>query len=620
MVEGKPYVNFKVINERVATTLDTNYLWATTVEAEKGPAKVPVLCQSAGEVKKIFGVDLNSYFAQGAENLLVVRAVAETRAHQLTKSSASIYTAADFTYKHVVLSKYTNGKTKQYVNVVTTETVDEQETEVVSKLYVTPLNNNNNKYVACNATTGEIIAASQDTTYAPADVIDEKAEETVTVPAGTSVITLTAKYYGDYDLSLVLYQNLATNGYNLTLTEKDNGYVSITNVTDLLNIVNRINDKNLNVVAELTEKGKEIVSVTRATPQLSAEEDFSDVVVGQILARSANDTSKYKVSLVEIDNTFVFAGGSNGEWDTHTQRLPAAYRAQAHKEALETLRSYRLGGVFCIYGDDVIQREYQLHGYDADNPDDGMNNDKTCKWRMILLGANDDDRNSALSLEAKAAALDNQYILFLGQGLIEGGVQKMPYECTPYVAGLRAALPYQDSIFGGQKRKEIIGVNPNLSIAPLFSYEDDQGLVWEPAVYEALNEAGVLTFTYDYGRLTLTDGVTTRQVSSEEDEEGVVSILKYAQNAIYDVCISYIGRNITSDTQASLEMEISAILEAMVSNDKSLIAIEDEGLAAYEVDVVMNPRATQLVGKIYVYLKITPVHALRQIECEMTVQ
>ena len=139
-------------------------------------------------------------------------------------------------------------------------------------------------------------------------------------------------------------------------------------------------------------------------------------------------------------------------------------------------------------------------------------------------------------------------------------------------------------------------------------------------VYEALNETGVLTFTYDYGRLTLTDGVTTRQSIAEEDEEGVISILKYAQNAIYDVCISYIGRNITSDTQASLEMEISGVLEAMVNVDKSLINIDSEGLSAYEVDVVMNPRATQLVGKIYVYLKITPVHALRQIECEMTVQ
>ena len=39
MVEGKPYVNFKIINERVARTVDTNYLWATTVEAKKDQLK-----------------------------------------------------------------------------------------------------------------------------------------------------------------------------------------------------------------------------------------------------------------------------------------------------------------------------------------------------------------------------------------------------------------------------------------------------------------------------------------------------------------------------------------------------------------------------------------------------
>lgn len=613
MVEGKPYVNFKIVNERIASTVDTNYLWATTVEAQKGPANVPVLCQTPGEVRKVFGIDLDAYFAQGAENLLVVRAVAETKANQLTKATASIYTASDFVYRHVVLDKYTNGKTKQYV-LVTGE-------EEPTKVYVTPTNNNKNKYVACDATSGEVITASASTFYAPADVVDVKKVQTETVPAGTAVITLTAKYAGDYDLSLVLYQNLATKGYNLTLTEEGNGYISINNVTDLLNIVNRINDKNLNVVATLTDKGQEIVDITRATPQLSTEADFSDVVVGQVLPLDESDlTKKYAVELVEIDNAFVFTGGSNGEWDSTAQRLPSAFRANAHKDALETLRSYRVAGVFCIYGDDLIQREYVLHGYDPNNPDDGMNNDKTCKWRMILLGANETDRETALSLEAKAASLNNQYILLLGQGLIEGGKQLMPYECTPYVAGLRAVLPYQDSIFGGQKRKEILGVNSNLNIAPLLAYDDDKGLVWEPAVYEALNEAGVLTFTHDYGRLTLTDGVTTRQNAAEEDEEGVVSILRYAQNAIYDICIGYIGRNITADTQASLEMEIAGILEAMVSTDKSLINIEDEGLAAYEVEVVMNPRATQLVGKIYIYLKITPVHALRQIECEMTVQ
>ena len=58
----------------------------------------------------------------------------------------------------------------------------------------------------------------------------------------------------------------------------------------------------------------------------------------------------------------------------------------------------------------------------------------------------------------------------------------------------------------------------------------------------------------------------------------------------------------------------------MLNEDQTLITLSDEGINAYEVDVVMNPRSIQLLGKVQVYLKITPVHALRQIEVEMTVQ
>ena len=67
-------------------------------------------------------------------------------------------------------------------------------------------------------------------------------------------------------------------------------------------------------------------------------------------------------------------------------------------------------------------------------------------------------------------------------------------------------------------------------------------------------------------------------------------------------------------------MEISAVLNKMLSEDQTLITLSDEGLNAYDVEVVMNPRSIQLLGKVQVYLKITPVHALRQIEVEMTVQ
>ena len=193
--------------------------------------------------------------------------------------------------------------------------------------------------------------------------------------------------------------------------------------------------------------------------------------------------------------------------------------------------------------------------------------------------------------------------------------QLLPYECTQYVAGLRSKLDYGESIFGGQGRKRIRGVG-DLDIAPLTSYDDEY--VWDPNNYTKLNEAGVLTFTEDYGNITLTDGVTTIQSANEEDEEGVMNILKYAQNAIYDVCLPYIGRNIDADLENSITTAIEKVLETMKTTDQTLI--DTDAYPAYDVTVTLGSRRNQLLGRIYVYCVICPVHAVRQIEVEMTVQ
>ena len=265
-----------------------------------------------------------------------------------------------------------------------------------------------------------------------------------------------------------------------------------------------------------------------------------------------------------------------------------------------------------------------------------MNNNETCKWRTILLGANIDDRSDISSLIAKAKSINNQYVLFLGQGLIDTGmtgdvakltVQEkqaigavndnhlLPYECTQYIAGLRSKLNYGESIFGGQGRKRIRSIG-DLKIAPIVEYETEY--TWDPNTYIRLNEAGVLTFTEDYGNITLTDGVTTVQAGNEEDEEGVMNILKYAQNAVYDVCLPYIGRNIDADIENSITTAIEKVLEEMKTSDMTLVDTDE--YPAYDVTVALNSRQNQLLGRIYVYLTICPVHAVRQIEVEMTVQ
>lgn len=355
-------------------------------------------------------------------------------------------------------------------------------------------------------------------------------------------------------------------------------------------------------------------------------------------------TIKPTIEPVNYAINFVQAGeqpllnGSKGPWDKVTDRIASQYQAEAHADGLKTLQRIRIAGVFCMYGEDAIQRAYVEHGVNSIEPEKGMNNNETCKWRTILLGANADNRSDIASLASKARSLNNQYILFLGHGLIDTGMtgyvstlsqtekvnyigassdnQLLPYECTQYIAGLRSKLDYGESIFGGQGRKRIRGVG-DLEIAPLTSY--DKEYYWDPINYTKLNEAGVLTFTEDYGNITLTDGVTTvSSTREEEDEEGVMNILKYAQNAIYDVCLPYIGRNIDADLENSITTGIEKVLEEMKTTDQTLIDTHE--YPAYTVNVSLGSRRNQLLGRIYVYVTICPVHAVRQIEVEMTVQ
>ena len=355
-------------------------------------------------------------------------------------------------------------------------------------------------------------------------------------------------------------------------------------------------------------------------------------------------TIKPTIEPVNYAINFVQAGeqpllnGSKGPWDKVTDRIASQYQAEAHADGLKTLQRIRVAGVFCMYGEDAIQRAYVEHGINSIEPEKGMNNNETCKWRTILLGANADNRSDIASLASKARSLNNQYILFLGHGLIDTGMtgyvstlsqtekvnyigassdnQLLPYECTQYIAGLRSKLDYGESIFGGQGRKRIRGVG-DLEIAPLTSY--DKEYYWDPINYTKLNEAGVLTFTEDYGNITLTDGVTTvSSTRKEEDEEGVMNILKYAQNAIYDVCLPYIGRNIDADLENSITTGIEKVLEEMKTTDQTLIDTHE--YPAYTVNVSLGSRRNQLLGRIYVYVTICPVHAVRQIEVEMTVQ
>ena len=396
--------------------------------------------------------------------------------------------------------------------------------------------------------------------------------------------------------------------------------------------------------------------------------------VGAIFAKVKNpnnpdDTNDFEIVLSET--VAHLADGSNGDWDKYLDRIAdpndvdgISKILNAHRNALDHLATIKLSGIFCNYGEDQLQKVYADHV--STTEPQGMNSAEVCKWRSLIVGANATDRTNepgdepGFKLADKAVAFDNENILFLGQGLIDDGYiprsnvqriivdnkekfksltfikdstsseggyedpsvsqyQLLPFQCTQYIAGLRSKLFYGDAIFGGEAKKAIRGVG-NITIAPLFAGENK--ILWQPDTYVYLNEHGVLTFTEDYNILSLTDGVTTRRSPLEEDEEGVQSIVKFAKHAVHEVLQTYIGRNITSDLQTAMESSIRVILNAMQTQDQTLLSLPGEGYNAFDIDIVLVPKsnAKQILAKAYVYLKLTPVHALRQIEVELTVQ
>lgn len=507
------------------------------------------------------------------------------------------------------------------------------------------------------------------------------------IPKGEELVHLRTKYPGDFEIPIAINPDTRGVGYRISIQESDNYTLLLSGANTPKNIATRINERAENITATITKMGEVFNSLLLGTLQEPpknletkeyypyTEEDGTTIINNSALydelamslpvdsifspiSKDKYDLDVFRMELAEVQD--YFAEGSNGPWNIEQFRIPQKKQVAAHEEALSYLSSVKLAGIFCMYGENDIQQAYVDHV--STTEPGGMNSEEVCKWRQLIIGANAIDRipsnaidiqERALPLYDKAIAADNQYIMYLGQGLIDDGYvpatrpsgflkddgevdkdalalskanfeggkdyQLLPYQCTQYIAGLRSGLFYGASIFGGQDIKRIRGVG-NLEIAPLFA--DENKVLWQPDTYVLLNEYGVLTFTNEYGQISLTDGVTTRQDPLQEDEEGVVSIVKYAQHNVHEVLLQYIGRNITGDLQTGMEVEVRNVLNSMYATDKTLIDLPDEGYSAFDVEIVLAPKSNtqQLLSKVYVYLKLTPVHALRQIEVELTVQ
>ena len=590
------------------------------------------------------------------------------------------------------------GEIKYYYEKVTGNTTEYAEAKYVvdeDKYYAATdceYNASTRKYVVKTPAEGEDAPSAVSPVYTKAfneSEVDKKLTvKTFVAEIGDSVIHVESNYPGDFEIPITVGIDVR-QGYRVSIKESEDYTIMLSGATTLKYISQRINERAQNVNSILTAKGKAIESVltggvipapvdgsdNKIPLETEAGESQLDQYisylndlttkppVGSVFAYVNPETLEQETYTFKLAETTTYmADGSNGPWDGELFRIPEQYAVAAHEEALGHLANIKLSGIFCNYGEDKIQKIYVDHV--STTEPEGMNSVEVCKWRELIVGANSNDRTpddqlgQIFNLYDKAIAFDNQYIMYLAQGLIDTGFvpqancklvvdangnleldnngnkqyktffesgdvesqyQLLPFQAVQYIAGLRSGLFYGDSIFGGEDKKRIRGVG-KLSIAPLLKGENK--VFWQPDIYKELNQYGCLTFTEDYGQISLTDGVTTRQSPLEQDEEGVVSIVKYAQHTVHETLQKYIGRNITGDLQTGMEVEVRNVLNVMYTVDKTLIDLPDEGLSAFDVEVVMVPKsdANQILSKVYVYLKLTPVHALRQIEVELTVQ
>lgn len=666
MVQSKPYVRWKIINETQdeVSSANPDYLWATTIEANQGPIDIPTRIPSPDYAKRVFGLDFTPFFNNGGKDLVVVRVAAgdpypgtaaingsykytivkginelpnytvEIEDKQNGKGSIAGLPIAQYKIKFIndngefyadEVLDVINPSMKYDLNFVREEpsfTVPTVDVVVDAKDGKISGFKEANYFIKLGEQSAIVTVDGSKTEYPFSLSATEKEfpqTQLVDEVIDGTLIALENKNKGTSSVS-VSYRNSLSNGYSITISE-DNFQTSTITAKKLADIVNKINDKAFNLKATLTDKGAKV-------DEFIFNKGISTSTIPQIGSLRAKDAV---ATIEEPETPRVTISGSNGLWDETIGRIPEAdgARIEAHKRGLKRLEGISLCGVFCMYGDANLQDAYMEHVVN-------MNADDICKWRFGLLGANEAQMATVDSLIDRCQSFNNERILYLGQGLVVKDEVKnelrtlKPYECTLHVAGLRSGLFYGTSIFGGQSSKQIRGHSTKLSsngknsIAEIAPLANEEVFAWEPQIYTELNEAGVLTFTDNYGQISLTDGVTSSSNNDgQEDEEGVMSIVRYAQKKVHDVCVEYIGMNMTEYTRASLEQAIINVLEVMKTTDATLQDVtftDGTSLKAYDVDVMIDPISNRTLGKVYVYLALTPIHALRQIEVEMTVQ
>lgn len=557
MATSIPTFRLEVSEGMIDVDTSADRLFGYCVEAPKGPVLEPTFVASNTEAKRIFGIDFAPHFYQKPTGLVICRVGFDDMAK------------ASITYQAYPMKQQGEGNEATWV-VGNTNPTD------VLKIESTSEGNSAHKVFISKSKTGA--------------------------------------------------------GYNLSVTIEGVTAKNYQNLRNLTSIAKKINSKFSNylqatlLIDESEEGFNKQTSGTAFSREQFIEKESGDLTGGSNGVMKLTNGEKSNVS-VDHETEGLSRTEGSGAVDSLTGKKkyqptdtnPEMTLKIAYEKAFAKIQEVDLVGIATLSDSRVVQNALIEHI-------DEVNDPEVAQLRFGITGyldyveepANADEQTTFEKLIQEAEYMNNEWMLFIGQGVIFEQDRKrqtlLPYQAVQLYTGIRSALGYSEAIFGGEPKKVLNGVVDTLPIVT-------DGSLIVKADIEDLNEAGVMTFKKEYGEVTFVEGVTTIQDEDVLSYESMMSIVAYVTKRLIKIARPYQGQLLTEDLKSTLQTALSNELKTITDTDGTLMALEDFNIPPYDVQVFSAAKtvfdeSNQLIreSKIIIQCRIVPVGALRDID------
>lgn len=609
MVDSIPIFQVKLSEGLINVDSESDKIFGYCIEANKGPVAEPTYVASNSEALRTFGVNMAPHFYQDGAGLVLYRVKFDgSQAPSLTYKA---YTE-DYTEEQLIRTK---GHEDEFISKENRQSVD--------VLKITGVDPGTPKH-RINLSKSFTSNKAYNLTVTIEGVGSKKYQN---ISSLTNVVKKINNKFADYITAELLVDEEKMLDFskvdpNQTLTAEDKASKYLVETT--------VNGEKTLVLKETPGTGDKVLAHGEYTaPRLFYKTDAQDVVLDTLeggsngkLRQTNGDPSNMEIPDGGLQIGMAGTGTNLSEPNVETTLL------YAYRDAFTAMEDVDLLGIATLSNAEVVQNELITHIENMVDPEvakyrfgvTGLLNypGKDSHGRTNATGTLDID-----SIADATAHIDNPFIMFIGQGVVfeEDNVQYnlLPHEAVMLYTGLRSALAYNQSIFGGNSRKVLNGVK---DLLPLTNdgadiYKEDR---------ETLNEAGVMTFLKKYNQITFLQGVTTAQDSPVLSHESIMSIVLYVLRRLVAIAWPFMGETLTEDIKAGFTKALSDELQNIMDTDNSLMPLENYNIPPYDVEI----RATTVSGfneagelvretKLLAVIKIVPRGAIDRIELSVVV-